>query len=55
MKKKTNRRNIEIYNKYKLMMSRNIRQYDVLEILGKEYNKSIETIKYIISHINKAM
>ena len=55
MKTKTKERNIEIYYKYKLMLQKNIKQYDALEVLSKEYKLGVETIKHIVSHIKGAM
>lgn len=54
MKPETRNRNIEIYYKYKLMLQRNIRQYDAFEILGKDYKLGIDSIKKIVSNIKGA-
>lgn len=54
MKRETKERNIEIYYKYKLMLQRNIKQYDALEILSKEYKLGVESIKHIVSHMKGA-
>ena len=45
----TKDRNIEIYWLYKMMRSKNVKQYDAFYELSNKYNLKIDTIKFIVS------